>query len=295
MGHKVLVAEDASSGFACELSNGLRKFVNLTTVWENKSYYSVDYIDPLSKIGLENLPNESNGIIIVGAGMYKRLQQYLSTSSHDSITIIITDSWFMHESDFFNDKFKDYNVFATSCKMPFRSGYPTKEYYQPFDLSDIEIVKNRTLTLSHSPFTQSKFLQKGTDYIINATKNYNFDLITGVSWDESINRKAKSHIFIDQIDYDNPYHKGEIEWDGGIGRSGLEAMLLDCLVISRGKFTGIDIPAPPIVWCDKNSLGDILKHYAYSIEERNKVISLQKEWALKYLNSEYQAKRILNI
>ena len=288
MEHKVLVAEEAGSGHACGLSIGLRKFVKLDAIWEHKSAYGLDRLDTESKVGLQHLPDKSDGIIIVGVGMYDRIKNRIG--GHKSVTIIITDGGIMRKTNYFNSHFNNFHVFATPCKIQFREGHPTREYYQPFDIN-INIVKNRTLTVAHSPYGHGKWREKGTEQIIKESKGYNFDLISGVTWLQSIYRKSKCHIFVDQIDHFDGYKFG---WRGGVGKSGYEAMLVECLTISRGKFTGIEIPAPPIAWCDKYSFGDVLKHYAYSTTERNKLIEKQKEWATKYLDYEYQAKRILD-
>jgi len=284
---KLLIAEDASSGMACVLSLGLRKYVDLMTVWEWKSHYGMDYIDDKAVIGYHNLPKESDGLIIVGAGTYNRLKKYIASSTHKSITIIITDSWFMLDAAYYNKEFRNYRVFATPCKIKYRGDLPTREYYQPFNLS-VDIVKNDKLTIAHSPFTKGKFDQKGTHNIISAMNGYNFDLITGVSWDESLQRKAKCHIFIDQVDF-----KG-LDWIGGIGRSGYEGMILKCLVVSRGEYNGIEIPSPPIAWCTKDNFKDVVDFYIHNPSERNEIIEQQKDWADKYLDMDFQAKRILD-
>jgi len=289
MEHKILVAEEAGSGHACELALALRKYVNLTAVWEHTSAYGLDKLDPESKVGLHNLPKESDGIIIIGVGIFDRLYRYLKMKSkHKNYTIIVTDGGIMRDRNKYVQSFRTWNKFATLCKIQFLPG--AREYYQPFNIN-IPIKKDKNLLVGHSPFGKSKWREKGTEQIIEQC-DYPLDLITQVPWAKSLERKAKCHIFVDQIDHFDGHKFG---WRGGIGKSGYEAMLLDCLVISRGKFVGDEIPAPPIAWCTKENYKEVLDYYAYNHKERNEKIQAQKDWADKYLKPDFHAKRILQI
>ncbi len=162
-----------------------------------------------------------------------------------------------------------------------------------FDLSHIDQTKE--VLISHSPFGPGKFKEKGTDEIIETVKEYDFDLITGVSWNKCLIRKAKSHIFIDQIDhYDRDKFKftdKDYVWPA-LGKSGIEAMHLGCLVITHGKGYDTDIPAPPVAWCNGN-FKEVLEYYIKNEKERTKLAAEGKEWALKYACYDFAAQQVL--
>jgi hypothetical protein len=174
--------------------------------------------------------------------------------------------------------------------LPFRGGLPTKVFYQPFDLRPSGI-KSADMLISHSPFHEKQMRFKGTSFIKKTVEDLNidFDLITGASWSETLARKSLSHIFIDQIQ------------DGkkvatGVGKSGLEAMLLKCMVMSEAVIEDCeDIPAPPVVYTTKERLRDDILTYVHNDAERHLVIEEQYEWASTYLNYDFIAKRMLNI
>jgi len=281
-----LVAIEAGAGHACRLSLGLRKFIpDLVTVWHHASAYGIDHIEPKAKFGFEHVP-KTGEIIIVGVIAYDYLKKYVNFDKFTKVTIIITDGGYMRRTKSYDDEFVGFNVFCTPCKIQFRKG-KVREYIQPFDLSHIVIKKNSELTITHSPFGPGKWREKGTRQITDTVADVK--LISGVTWDVSLRMKASSHIFIDQIDHFDGYKFG---WRGGIGKSGYEAMLLDCLVISRGEYVGEEIPAPPIAWCNKENFRDILNYWIHN--NRGEKIAKQKRWALKYCNAEFQAERILN-
>jgi hypothetical protein len=139
--------------------------------------------------------------------------------------------------------------------------------------------------------------EKGTQQILWTFKQLklNYDIIMGRPWKECMIRKAKCHIFVDQIScqpddiWDLPK-----DWKGGLGKSGLEAMLLRCLTISRGNFQDYDIPKPPVVECLPETLKDILEVYVKDENKRLNKIKEQYEWAKTYLDPDFCAKRILN-
>lgn len=287
---------EAGSGHICELSKAIRKYCNLTTVWNQRSAYGFDDIEPYAKLGVEYVPLSGDHLIVVGVLAYQYLKGYIEKTEpfweflerYEQRTIIVTDGGMMRRRDYYNSAFRNWNVFATPCKIQFCKN--AKEYYQPFDI-DIPIRKDKNLLVGHSPFGKSKWREKGTGQIIEEC-DYSLSLITQVSWAESLKRKAKCHIFVDQIDHFDGHKFG---WRGGIGKSGYEAMLLDCLVISRGKFVGIEIPTPPIAWCTKENFKEVLDYYATHPKERNEKIKDQREWADKYLKPDFHAKRVLQI
>ena len=70
-------------------------------------------------------------------------------------------------------------------------------------------------------------------------------------------------------------------------------MLLDCLVICHGEFEKRELPVPPIAWCNKDNFEEVLWYYITHPKQREQKIIKQKEWAIKYLNPDYCARRLL--
>ena len=72
-------------------------------------------------------------------------------------------------------------------------------------------------------------------------------------------------------------------------------MHLGCLVITTGQGDDWNIPAPPVVWCDKDNFMDKIRYYVENPAERRNVAARQKKWALKYATYDYAARNVLNI
>lgn len=297
------MSTDAGPGHNCGLALGLQKYGHVSVVWENKSPHKIDIDVPNVHYGYNHI-NRGDDIIIVGCLAYDRLfsnvhRRAKIRSNFSRIHIIITDGRFARDPDRYNHLFREYDVITNGCKRHFRGNLKTKTFYQPFDLSHIDQRKNYDLTISHSPFGPMKFREKGTNEIIKAMNRSfvecDFDLITGVSWDECLIRKAKSHIFIDQIDhYDRSKFKFRDKsyvWPA-LGKSGIEAMHLGCCVITHGKAYDTDIPAPPVAWCNGN-FKEVLEYYIKNEKERNELAQKGKEWALHYASYDFAARNVL--
>ena len=292
-----LTSVDCGSGHACGLALGLEKYGKVTQVWENRNKHGLDYLNPGAKFGYKHIPATGDDLIIVAVITHDRILNQLKRLKYKRIHIIVTDGRFARNPVYYNSRFRKYDVITTGCKRHFREPHPVKTYYQPFDLSHIDQTKNKELTISHSPFTESKYREKGTNMIIKVCGD-KLDLITGVSWDECLQRKAKSHIFVDQIDhYDRDKFKfknKDYVWPA-LGKSGIEAMHLGCLVITHGKAYTTEIPPPPIAWCVKDSFKEVLNYYVSNPTERNDLAEKQKEWALKYATYDYAARNVLGL
>lgn len=290
-----VVSTDAGPGHNCGLVLGLKKYGDVTTVWQNMNAHGLDFLVPDAKYGYQHIPRVGDDLIIVGSLTYLRLEKYLSNLRYGKIHVIITDGKFPRDPDYFNSRFTEYDVLTTGCKYHFRGGLPTKTYYQPLELYMFDQRKWNRLLVGHSPFGVMKFREKGTWQIIDDTKGYDFDLITGVTWAECLKRKAKCHIFVDQIShYDRDkfkFNDPDYVWPA-LGKSGVEAMHLGCLTITYGKGYDTDIPAPPVAWCKDNFI-EVLSHYKKYKKERIKLAREQKAWALKYASYDFQAQNVL--
>lgn len=308
-----LIAEYAGIASNCELALGLRNHIQLNVVYERKDPYGLDYPELDIEFGsppqkpFKPLAYNGELLIIISTPTLNRLIKHRSKDFFNNWNrkiIIISDGWYMYEYGSNKIMWKEFNelfnelgleVWVTHDKLQFRKGLPTKDFYQPFDLSGFDLTKNNKLTISHSPFRERRKEVKGSLQIEATVKRLkvNYDEIVGLKWGECMKRKAKSHIFVDQIK-SNKYIHNELGWIGGIGKSGFEAMLLKSLLICRGKFEGIDIPVPPVAWCKSNTFEKVLKYYINNEKERNELIEKQYQWAIKYLNRDFCAKRIIN-
>lgn len=298
-----LVCVDAGGGHACGLAIGLRNYGDVSVVWQNRNKHGLDYLTPEAKYGYKHIRG-GDDLIIVSCITYDQLDQHFGRqfknllAGYGKIHIVVTDGRFARNPDYYNKKFEGFDVLTTACKRHFREPLPVRTYYQPFDLSLFSLNKNKHLTIAHSPFVKAKFREKGTEKIMDATIGYNLDLITGVSWKECIERKAKAHIFIDQVDhYDRDKFKFKSDdyiWPA-LGKSGLEAMHLGCLTITYGKGYDTDIPAPPVAWITPETFRQVLHYYINNPEETARKGELSRQWALKYATYDFAARNVLAI
>ena len=304
----MVVSIDAGYGHNCSLVRGLKKYRDVKTVWFKKNKHGLDYIVPDANYGIREVLGETGEIIIVACGTFNILTDYLRIRHHTKIsdflkrftkvTIIITDSKFAINPDYYNGVFKDYDVFCTPCKIHWRDSLPTREYYQPFDLSGFDRTKTRELTISHSPFVVEKFAEKGTAEITKIVNSLgvSLDVITGLPWKQAMERKAQSHIFIDQISNDNDRKFKNMNgyiWNA-LGKSGLEGMHLGCMTITRGENRSGQIPSPPVVWVNGN-LKETLEKYIFDKFAICELQNKQREWALTYATEDYAARNILGM
>ena len=123
-----LVAAEPGAGNAIELSLGLRKYVDLTTVWYRKGAHKADYLEPQAKYGFGNIPPEGDEIIMVACRTYNLMKRAFRKrpegvnsilKGYNEVKIIITDSRFMLDPTGYNNQFKDFQVWATICKIHF--------------------------------------------------------------------------------------------------------------------------------------------------------------------------------
>jgi len=111
--------------------------------------------------------------------------------------------------------------------------------------------------------------------------------------------KATSHIFIDQVIYKNPQvpqsrwgHK--ITYNGGLGKSGIEAMLMGICTITGGvePDTSEWFPSPPVIWTSYDDFNMDMKRLIEDPDYRIKKAEDQKKWAEKYTSAEFVAKHV---
>jgi len=304
-----IVGIDCGGSHACGLSVGMRRYASVTSVWKNKNKHGLDNIDLRSWFGWENIPPEGDELIIVSAITYTNLLASFKFEGLKKLfdgykkkKIIFGDGRIARDPERWNNVASDFDeVFCHICKIHFRGDKPTKLFIQPFDMSKVDVRKNDILTVAHSPFVAAKNREKGTHVIVDAMKDYpdvNFDLITGLPWEEAMRRKAAAHIFVDQVahyDLDKfKFNDDNYEWPA-LGKSGIEAMHLGCLVITRGQPEARDIPSPPVAWCTTDNFRDVLRYYITHHKSREELAKKQQRWAYTYSTYDFAARHVLGI
>lgn len=292
---------DPAMGHVAGLAIGLRTYGNVTAVYNSKGKHGCGYIDNKAIYGIDKLPQKGDVLIIVGCvsydmliKMYRPRMMRKIIAGYHRVIIIVTDGGFMRTPGYYNRIFRNYELFCTPCKIQFADG-PAKEYYQPIgDLKFIQRTKTPHLSLSHAPFSNGKQKEKGSTFIISEFKRtgLKYNIISGKSWTEALKEKAKSHIHVDQVSH---YDGAKYGWRGGVGKNGYEAMVLGCCTLSWGKHQGIQLPPPPVVWCEKNTLRDALKKVITDEAYRAEVTNMQLEWSKNYLTYDFAARWVLGI
>jgi hypothetical protein len=221
---------------------------------------------------------------IFGMSHYKRFDfdHYFVVSSDAYVqaktpprktTVVLTDSYFLK-----NHKTISLKHVRVLC-MPDLTEYCRKYdklFYHPFEWHE-PVIKNEELTIAHSPYSRVKQIEKGTEFILSVVPD--IDVITGLTWVESIRRKSRAHIFIEQVaERVNGYL-------GTLGKSGIEAMAVGCFTITSGYPVRGEIPMPPVMRVNRQNMARKLREIEYSDE--------QQRWVETYLNYEYQSTYLL--
>ena len=234
--------------------------------------------------------------IFAGSGVLLRVDAYRLEGRK---SVIISDSHYLQHTKEIDKIIKD-NRMEVSCMIDLWNvcRHDKRAYFQPFEQFDVDKTKSEILTICHSPSVKVKTNQKGSLNIagvvkdIQSSRDVDYVCITDKTWSETIKEKASAQIFIDQLVMTN--HYDSMGYRGGIGKSGLEGMLLKCLTISSGEPIETDVPAPPYVVANtREELYLILAHYIDNENDRNIMIQLQYDWASKYTSLENVAKRLL--
>jgi hypothetical protein len=220
-----------------------------------------------------------------------------------NVTYIISDSWHYKDAAQNRDKIRKAlsKINLTTFVMPDIAGQSDVHwdylYYQSLPI--IPRQNNaKQLIVGHSPGLKLETNEKGTNEIQQVCKELKVQLniISGVSWQEAQRMKSECTVFVDQLITKNV--REALQWDttgelkGGLGKSGLEAMLLGACVITSGRFASADdFPAPPVVIVNtkaelKKALTKLKNH-----TERKRLAKLQQDWALKYTNLQFNLER----
>ena len=244
---------------------------------------------------INNIP-EADHYIFAGSGIMPRIDV---SSLKGRKTVILSDSHYLQDTEQIDSIIEKENieVFCMADLWEFCK-FEKRMYIHPFLDFNIEIKKSYKFSICHSPYAKVTTNQKGSKQIEIASemlKNaYPLDYIciTDKTWAETLRIKSDSHFFVDQLSKGNHYSNSG--YKGGLGKSGLEAMLLKCLTFCGGEKVKSDLePAPFIVVEDGLDLFEQMLYYKENEDQAQSIIEAQYKWAKENTNAEFVAQRIL--
>ena len=249
----------------------------------------------------QDVMRASDHIMVFGCDSLRSLNKLMARygrtelSSWDTNAVIVTDSLYAREYRKLNQFFRDNgtDLYVMPDLFPYLEKLTAVPYY-PYLGELRKCSKPARLTVAHSPGRKLRSDLKGTSRIVRAMKGMDADLtiIHGQDWESCLRLKSQSHIFIDQIinNKAKPIRTHiRKNYKGGIGKSGLEAMLLGSMLITSGDqpTTSPFFPPPPAVWVTPDNFPDILHRYITDAELRDERIRQQREWARCYLSKKF--------
>lgn len=230
----------------------------------------------------------------------------IGRSKFKTVAVVLCDTYACRERKWCDAFIKNNNLFVYAMPdiFPFHE-MKMIPVYQTIQLNQLKDKPKEKLIISHSPSCDGKAALKGTTFVLETidrlrvNHSFQFDLIKNLGMAECLSIKGQSHIFIDQMVYGNPdiwqgKWGGEIPYKGGLGKSGIEAMLLGSCVITGGvdPDTGEYFSPPPVVWTSYDNFYIDLERLIEDIDYRQKKTIEQGEWAAKYLSAGFVAKHI---
>tara|TARA_B100001093_G_scaffold520232_1_gene613835 strand:- start:12055 stop:13989 length:1935 start_codon:yes stop_codon:yes gene_type:complete len=268
--------------------------------WDNKCPNLLNYIEHKTLI-LDELLN-SKHLFLFGAMGIKYLIPILSIINKSlkdyNITFFLTDHWYIRDKKLNNNtiynelkKVENLKILVMPDMVPYiKNVFNYKIYYQCIPFNNYNnINKLNELTVAHSPGLKKNVDHKGTSIIEKVCNKLKIKLIiiSGVSWEESVNIKKNCHIFIDQFITKKTREELQIDYYGGIGKSGLEAMKCESLTITsgyNGSMLGtIEHPSPPVdIVKSEDELYKLLLFYKNNPDIIKINAKEQKKYADKY-------------
>lgn len=306
MKYITLYSNDSSYGGISFIANHLNANVILKKSVRKDFDNMIDDVVFLGKSKSTRILKNTSHLIVFGCISLKYLLGFLGSNNFKlkqfkKITLLITDNEFLRSNNFFN-KFLLDNSYIDVLIMPDLIDHIDKRilyrpYFQHIPVDDNLIApKTPELTISHSPGLKYKSGIKGTPFISRELKGYSLDIIHGETWSRCFQRKSISHIFIDQMRVDNErIQKDGPGHAGGLGKSGLEAMLAGSLTITSGKalVTEPFFENPPAVFIRPKELRSTVDFFANNKAKLRELALRQQNWAKKYLSKQFVKSNIL--
>jgi len=267
-------------------------------------YFAAEHLSKALNAKLFSLTTKDidvDHLIILGMRGLERYSK-LKNKNFKSIAVIFSDTNFCKYHKWCNDYIRENKI--AMYAMPDLDDYCFNSYrpaYQTITLPNIEIIKpTDRIVICHSPGAKATHNYKGTKQINEIIKalseKYPIDykVLKNLSWEECIKVKSTAHIFIDQLTKGNPHipqkrFGGLIKYNGALGKSGIEGMLLKCCTITTMKRveTRPYFPFPPVVLTDYQNFKGDLELLIKDVEYRNGLIEKQFEWVSDYCSPEF--------
>jgi hypothetical protein len=241
-------------------------------------------------------------LIIIGMKALERYSKKFKDKKFKSVAVIFSDTNFCVHNEWCNAYAKKNKI--TIYAMPDLHNFLTVPYipaYQTITIPEMEINKpTDRVVICHSPGKKAVYNFKGTGQIKSIIKelskryNIEYKMLSKISWEDCLREKSTAHIFIDQVVKNNPCISqsrfgNKIQYNGGLGKSGIEAMLLKCCVITTMDVMSTEqyFSFPPVVLTDYFSFANDIEMLINHVEYRNSVAAKQYQWAKKYCSPEF--------
>ena len=244
-------------------------------------------------------------LIVIGYAALKAIEKQLDR--FETVAFINSESAACREWRWVEDVIRYRNI--THYAMPDKEPYIRNGFIPAYQHIKIkrkpDILPGKPLVITHSPNNPEKYKLKGSKFIIDVVKElqkkhkFIFNLIQNMPMKKCIPLKGASHIFIDQVIYKNPTVPqarwgNRITYNGGLGKSGIEAMLMGVCTITGGiePNTSEWFPVPPVVWTSYDDFSMDLERLIEDPDFRKQKAIDQKQWADKYTSAEFVANHV---
>tara|TARA_B100001094_G_scaffold321924_1_gene370464 strand:+ start:350 stop:1249 length:900 start_codon:yes stop_codon:yes gene_type:complete len=293
----VLFSNDSSYGGISFIANHIEDSCTILVHSVRKDFDSMInnkfYLNNNKKLYLDIL-SKSKRIIVFGVISLNSIN--LSNYKDKELILVITDSTFLKKNTNINNFLinnQNIKVLIMPDLIPFiDKKIKYKPYFQHINIDISQpIEKYEKLTFSHSPGLKYKSDLKGSKFIEDTLKNQKLIVIHNKNWLECIEIKKKTHIFIDQMVINNEY-----KYAGGIGKSGLESMLLKNILITSSPqlITEPFFENPSSISIKPNELKDTINNLIVNPDKMKEISQKQYEWAKKYTSLEFVKNNILH-
>lgn len=293
----VLFSNDSSYGGISFIANHIEDSCTILAHSVRKDFDSMidnKFFKTKNPKECENIINNCKRIIVFGTISLDGIN--LSNYKDKELILVITDSTFLKKNTNINNFLinnRNIKVLIMPDLIPFiDKKIKYKPYFQHIDIDiNQQIKKYEELTFSHSPGLKYKSNLKGSKFIEDTMKDQKLIVIHNKTWSECIEIKKKTHIFIDQMIINNEY-----KYAGGIGKSGLESMILKNTLITSAPplITEPYFDNPPSINIHPNKLRETIEDFIENPDKIKTISNKQFEWAKKYTSLEFVKNNILH-
>lgn len=240
------------------------------------------------KTWFKKLSKKHNRMIISSSGMFVQLCQqhpelmkWFSEKAYTKPTVIMSGTMYRRYHKEINRMFDKLGItirLSAPELVPLGKNVP---YLLCHEYNNIDSTKPKKPIVCFSPGLGRREKRKGTIIIekgIELAKqkvDFDFDMVVGIPYKKCLLRKAKAHIFIDQIRPDI----------GDVGKNGFEALALNCVVLcSVENFEKCDlgmfypINSPFINIADANTLSTTIVRLLRYKAEYNVALEISRRW-----------------